>query len=98
MYLPEGTKRYDFHTNECLYGGCDIEVATLLRTIPIFVCAGSIVPVGSEVSYTSEKSWAELEIRIYPGADGCFTLYEDEFDNYNYERGLYGNNFSLRRP
>lgn len=45
--------------------------------------------MGPEVQYTSEKPWTELEIRVYPGADGNFTLYEDEFDNYNYENGAY---------
>ena len=45
--------------------------------------------MGPEVQYTTEKDWTELEIRIYPGADGSFTLYEDEFDNYNYENGAY---------
>lgn len=89
VYLPEGTKWYDFRTNECFDGGREIKVATSIRTIPLFVRAGSIVPIGPEVSYTSEKPWTELEIRVYPGADGSFTLYEDEFDNYNYEHGAY---------
>ena len=55
----------------------------------MFVRAGSILPLGPEMQYVGEKSWDNLEIRVYPGADGGFTLYEDEGDNYNYERGVY---------
>ena len=51
--------------------------------------AGSIIPVGPSVQYAEEKKWDSLEIRIYPGANGKFVLYEDENDNYNYERGVY---------
>jgi len=53
------------------------------------VRAGSIIPFGPSVQYSTEKKWDNLEIRIYPGADGEFTLYEDENDNYNYEKGIY---------
>jgi alpha-D-xyloside xylohydrolase len=53
------------------------------------VKAGSIIPFGPKVQYATEKKWDNLEIRIYPGADGEFTLYEDENDNYNYEKGSY---------
>ena len=56
---------------------------------PMFVRAGSILPLGPEMQYVGEKAWDNLEIRIYPGADGEFTLYEDEGDNYNYEKGVY---------
>ena len=51
--------------------------------------AGSILPWGPAVQYSSEKPWDNLEIRVYPGADGTFTLYEDEGDNYNYEKGAF---------
>ena len=47
------------------------------------------MPIGPEVHYATEKKWDDLEIRIYTGADGKFVLYEDEFDNYNYENGAY---------
>ena len=57
--------------------------------IPLYVRAGSIVPFGPKVQYATEKKWDNLELRIYPGDDGDFTLYEDENDNYNYEKGLY---------
>ena len=55
----------------------------------LFVKAGSIVPMGKFLQYTSEKPMDTLEIRIYPGADGQFTLYSDEGNNYNYEKGKY---------
>ena len=51
--------------------------------------AGSIVPIGPKVQYAAEKKWDNLEIRVYAGADGEFTLYEDENDNYDYEKGIY---------
>ena len=57
--------------------------------MPLYVRAGAIIPVGPEVQYATEKPWDDLEIRVYPGADGRFTLYEDEGDNYNYENGAY---------
>lgn len=57
--------------------------------MPVFVKAGSILPFGPEVQYASEKAWDNLEIRVYPGADGSFILYEDEGDNYNYEKGAF---------
>ena len=55
----------------------------------MFVRAGSILPLAPEMQYVGEKTWDELELRIYPGADGTFTLYEDEGDNYNYEKGVF---------
>jgi alpha-D-xyloside xylohydrolase len=57
--------------------------------MPLFVRAGSILPYGPALQYTSEKAADPLELRIYRGADGDFTLYEDESDNYNYERGAF---------
>ena len=57
--------------------------------MPLYIKAGSILPIGPAVQYAEEKKWDELEIRIYPGTDGKFVLYEDENDNYNYEKGIY---------
>jgi alpha-D-xyloside xylohydrolase len=57
--------------------------------LPVYVKAGSIVPWGPKVQYAQEKKWDNLELRIYPGADAVFTLYEDENDSYNYEKGQY---------
>lgn len=58
-----------------------------LQTIPLYVKAGSIVPFGPDVQYATEKKWNHLTIKIYPGNNAGFVLYEDEFDNYNYEKG-----------
>ena len=89
LYLPAGTAWYDFWTNEKLTGGQEVTRETSLDLIPLYVRAGSIVPFGPDVQYATEKPWDELTVRVYPGADGSFTLYEDEFDNYNYEKGAY---------
>ncbi len=89
IYLPAGTSWWDFETNEIHKGGKRIVKPTTIKTLPLFVKAGSILPIGPDVQYATEKSWDNLEIRVYPGADGEFTLYEDEFDNYNYEKGAY---------
>ena len=88
-YLPKGTTWYDFWTNKKYSGGQDVSFETTLDCVPMFVRAGSILPMGPEMQYVGEKSWDELELRIYPGADGQFVLYEDEGDNYNYEKGSY---------
>ena len=89
LYLPAGTLWYDFWTGEKYNGGQYIEKEAPIDIIPLYVKAGSIVPFGPKVQYAAEKKWDNLEIRIYEGADGEFTLYEDENDNYNYEKGMY---------
>ena len=88
-YLPKGADWYDFWTNERYRGGQTVTLTTSLDRVPMFVRAGSILPLGPEMQYVGEKTWDNLEIRVYPGADASFTLYEDEGDNYNYERGVY---------
>lgn len=89
VYLPEGTVWYDFWTNRKYNGGQQITLETTIDMIPLFVKAGSIIPIGPKVQYATEKKWDNLELRVYTGANGSFTLYEDEFDNYNYEKGEY---------
>jgi len=89
LYLPKGTDWIDFWTGEKLIGGQNITKETPLDIIPLYVKAGSIIPIGPKVQYATEKKWDNLEIRVYPGANGEFTLYEDENDNYNYEKGAY---------
>ena len=89
VYLPEGMVWYDFWTNEKLDGGQEFARETTLDLIPLYIKAGSIVPLGPDVQYATEKPWDVLTLCVYPGADGDFTLYEDEFDNYNYEKGAY---------
>ena len=88
-YLPKGATWYDFWTGKYYTGGQDVTLETSLDRVPMFVRAGSILPLGPEMQYVGEKAWDNLELRIYPGANGSFTLYEDEGDNYNYEKGLY---------
>jgi alpha-D-xyloside xylohydrolase len=89
IYLPKGSGWYDFWTGEKQTGGQTVKKETPIDIMPLFVKAGSILPVGPDVQYATEKKWDNLEIRIYDGADGSFVLYEDENDNYNYEKGAY---------
>lgn len=89
VYLPEGTTWFDFWTNEKINGGQEITRATTIDEIPLYIKSGSIIPFGPQVQYANEKKWDNLEIRVYPGSNGAFTLYEDENDNYNYEKGVY---------
>lgn len=88
-WLPENSIWYDFWTGERLPGGQKVSRETPLDIIPLYVKAGSIIPIGPAVQYAQEKKWDDLEVKIYPGANGNFVLYEDEFDNYNYEKGIY---------
>lgn len=89
VYLPQGAKWYDFWTNELLDGGHEVMRPCPIDIMPVYVKAGSILPFGPEEQYSSEKPLDTLEVRVYPGADGSFTLYEDEGDNYNYEKGQF---------
>ena len=88
-YLPKGAQWYDFWTGQRYQGGKDVTLTTSFDRVPMFVRAGSILPLGPEMQYVGEKTWQNLEFRVYPGADGSFTLYEDEGDSYNYEKGAY---------
>lgn len=88
-YLPAGALWYDFWTNKAYKGGREVTKETTLDVIPLYVKAGSIIPFGPEAQYATEKKWDHLILKVYAGADGRFTLYEDEFDNYNYEKGAY---------
>ncbi len=90
-YLPKGALWYDFWTGKQYKGGQNVTLTTRFNQVPMFVRAGSILPLGPEMQYVGEKQWDDLEIRLYPGADGEFSLYEDEGDNYNYEKGYYSN-------
>jgi len=89
VYLPKSVAWYDFWTGKRFNGGQTIKTDAPLNKIPLFVKAGSIIPIGKLIQYTGEKSADTLEIRVYKGADGKFDLYEDEGDNYNYEKGKY---------
>ncbi|MGA2643669.1 MAG: glycoside hydrolase family 31 protein [Candidatus Sulfotelmatobacter sp.] len=88
LYLPP-TKWYDFWTGSELEGGRSVTAIAPLEQMPLYVRAGSILPLGPDQEWATEKPEDPIEIRIYPGADGDFALYEDENDNYNYEKGAY---------
>lgn len=89
VYLPSESGWYNFWTEEYFKGGQTINTNAPTDVVPLYVKAGSIIPFGPRVQYVTEKKWDHLKIRIYAGADGEFTLYEDENDNYNYEKGKY---------
>lgn len=89
VYLPKGNKWFDFWDNTPYEGGQDIQRLCPIDIMPVFIKAGTILPFGPDVQYSNEKPWDELEIRVYPGDNGEFTLYEDEGNNYNYEKGKF---------
>ncbi len=89
VYLPEGNAWYDFYNNELFQGGEDILAVAPIDHIPVYVKAGSIIPFGPQVQHTGEKPWDILELRIYPGADAQFILYEDDGVSYDYETGKF---------
>lgn len=88
-YLPEGADWYDFWTSNYYKGGQYVTVETPIDSMPLFVKAGAILPVAEGLQYADQQPTAPIEIQIYEGADGSFTLYEDEGNNYNYENGAY---------
>lgn len=89
MYFPENSGWYDLSTGDYIEGGCSKMVDAPYERIPLFVRAGSILPVGPEMQYADEKSAELITLFVYAGADGEFSLYEDEGDNYNYEKNEF---------
>ena len=87
IYLPE-TSWYDFWTGSSLPGGRAIETPAPIERVPLFIRAGSILPLGPDIEYATEKAADPMELRVYRGANGSFTLYEDENDSYDYEKGV----------
>jgi alpha-D-xyloside xylohydrolase len=88
LYLPKG-RWYDFWSDAAIDGGKAIDAPAPIDRIPLYLRAGAIVPLGPDVEYATEKPADPIELRVYRGADGSFTLYEDENDNYNYEKGVH---------
>ncbi|MFY9790271.1 MAG: glycoside hydrolase family 31 protein [Candidatus Sulfotelmatobacter sp.] len=88
VYLPEA-KWYDFWNGASVDGKREITAEAPLDELPLYIRAGSIVPFGPDVEWSTEKPSDPIELRIYRGADGEFTLYEDENDNYDYEKGIH---------
>ncbi len=97
VYLPSGCRWYDVRDNKLYKGGAVVNVDASLDTCPIFAREGSIIPMADPVQYAGQKPWDELTIMVYAGPSGNFTLYEDEGDGYNYEKGAYSTiDFTLR--
>jgi alpha-D-xyloside xylohydrolase len=88
VYLPAGTTWYNFWTGETTAGGATVNASAPAQIIPIYGRAGAILPMGPKIQYAAQSN-DPIELRVYPGANGSFTLYEDEGDNYNYEKGTY---------
>lgn len=86
LYLPRGIW-YDFWNSERLEGGREITREINLETMPLYVRAGTILPLGPVKQYTSEQVDGPLTLSIYPGADGSFMLYEDDGKTFNYRKG-----------
>ena len=86
VYLPAATW-YDFWTGAKVEGGQRITADAPLKKLPLYVRAGSIIPMGPTMEWSTEKPADPIEVRVYPGADGDFTFYEDENDNYDYTKG-----------
>jgi alpha-D-xyloside xylohydrolase len=89
VYLPAGTDWYDFWSGERLSGGQVIAVQANIARIPLHVRAGAILPLGPVKPYADAPSNEPLEIRVYPGRDGRYELYDDEGDGFGYEQGRY---------
>jgi alpha-D-xyloside xylohydrolase len=86
VYLPAGSDWYNYWTNERVRGGQTIRVEAAIDTIPLFVRAGSILPLGSPIESTAQ-SQKIAKVRVYPGADASFTLFSDDGTTYDYEKG-----------
>ena len=89
VYLPKGDNWTDVWTGQKYEGGQEVRRDVDLSLMPLYVRQGTIIPWGPDVQYSEQHDWNNLEVRIYAGADGSFTLYEDERDNYNYEQGRF---------
>jgi alpha-D-xyloside xylohydrolase len=89
VYLPAGTQWYDFFSGQRYAGGQTIEADAPMSHIPVFARAGSIMPVGPVKPYADAPSDEPVELRVYPGANGSFALYDDAGNGFGYERGEY---------
>jgi len=89
VYLPKPADWYNFWTGTLAEGGQTIDAPTPYDSMPLYVRAGSIIPFGPEIQYTGEKPASPITVFVFAGADGAFTLYEDEGLNYDYEKGAF---------
>ncbi len=91
VYFPDNGGWYSLYSGEYIAGGQKLNVSAPYERMPLFVRAGSILPVGPEIEYTSQKKADPIKLYVYTGADAQFSLYEDEGTNYNYEKGAFAN-------
>lgn len=89
VYFPKQCGWYDLYTGKYINGGQTLTVDAPYEKIPVYVREGSIIPFGPEIEYTDQKPAELINLYVYSGADGKFSLYEDEGTNYNYEKGAY---------
>jgi alpha-D-xyloside xylohydrolase len=89
LYLPQSKGWYDFWTGRFFPGGQTIKAPAPFDIMPLYIRAGAIIPFGPDLQYAAEKAADPIELRIYTGDNGSFNLYEDENENYNYEKGAY---------
>ncbi len=89
VYLPGKGAWFDFWTGKRENAGARVDAAAPMDSMPLYVPAGSILPLGPDVEYVDQKPADPLEVRVYPGANGSFNLYEDAGDSYDYEHGAY---------
>ena len=89
VYLPESPAWYDFWTGSSQKGGVEVDASAPLDRLPLYMRAGTILPLGPEIEYASEKPEGPIDLRIYRGADGSFDLYQDAGDSYDYEKGAH---------
>lgn len=89
VYLPKQKGWYDFYTGAYHAGGQTIVADAPYDKIPVFIPEGAILPIGPEMQWSDEKKPELIDLYVYAGKDGSYTLYEDEGTNYNYEKGKY---------
>ena len=89
VYLPQGCSWFDYWTGESYAGGQYVDVPVTLDRIPLFVRAGSILPLSQPRQHVADNDDAPIKVKVYPGADASFVLYEDAGDGYGYENGEF---------
>lgn len=89
VYLPKQKGWYDFYTGAYHAGGQTIVADAPYDKIPVFIPEGAILPIGPEMQWSDEKKPELIDLYVYAGKDGSYTLYEDEGTNYNYEKSKY---------
>ncbi len=89
VYLPAGAQWYDFYNGKMVNGGQKLKVEAPYERMPLYVRSGSILPIGPDMQWSDEKPADVIDLYVYEGSDGSFTLYEDEGVNYNYEKGQF---------